>query len=152
VTIVNFTPVTALIGGVMIGLSAWLLLAANGRVAGISGIFGGLLSRGSYATPGFGGDWAWRVLFLIGLVLGAAGHRAWVAPEQTIAVTGSIPLLIAGGLLVGFGTRLGGGCTSGHGVCGIGRLSKRSIAATLIFMIVAGLTVFVTRHLLGASS
>lgn len=138
----NFTPWTALAGGLLIGLSAWLLLVANGRIAGISGILGGLL-------PPRAGDWPWRAVFLVGLVAGAAAHLHLMAPEQTITVTGNWPLLVAGGLLVGFGTRLGGGCTSGHGVCGIGRLSRRSIAATVIFMGMAVATLFVVRHVVG---
>ncbi|MDJ0949549.1 MAG: YeeE/YedE family protein [Alphaproteobacteria bacterium] len=138
----NFTPVSALIGGLLIGVAASMLLLLNGRIAGISGIAGGLLSPAR-------GDVAWRLLFLAGLALGAALWRL-VGPEpQAIALTGSLPTLIAGGLLVGFGTRLGGGCTSGHGVCGIARLSKRSITATAVFMASAFVTVFVVRHVFG---
>lgn len=138
----NFTPVSALIGGLLIGAAAWLLMAATGRIAGISGIFGGLLSGGR-------GDAAWRALFLAGLVLGAFAYRL-LEPAAQITVTNSWPLLVVGGLMVGFGTRLGQGCTSGHGVCGLARLSRRSLIATLSFMISGGVTVFVMRHLLAA--
>ena len=131
----------AFAGGVLIGLSAILLLAANGRIAGISGILGGLL-------PPMAGEAAWRVAFVIGLIAGAGlvtGVTGWTA----IQVTSSIGPLVGAGLLVGFGTRLGGGCTSGHGVCGLARLSPRSIAATAIFLATAIATVYVTRHMLG---
>ena len=142
----NFTPVTGLIGGVLIGISAWLMLGLNGRVAGISGILGGLLPPASNLA-----DIAWRVLFLGGLVGGVLIHRFLIDPAATITFAGGShwALLIAGGLLVGFGTRIGGGCTSGHGVCGIGRLSRRSIVATCVFMAAAVVTVFVTRHVIG---
>lgn len=139
----NFTPVSALIGGLLIGAAAWLLMAATGRIAGISGIFGGLLSGGR-------GDAAWRALFLAGLVLGAFAYRLLEPAAAQITVTNSWPLLVVGGLMVGFGTRLGQGCTSGHGVCGLARLSRRSLIATLSFMISGGVTVFVMRHLLAA--
>ncbi len=137
----NFTPVSALGGGVLIGVAAAVMLWLSGRVMGVSGIAGGLLRPA-------GGDTGWRLAFVIGLV---------TAPLIGMAVTGSFPpveldvglgTIVVGGLLVGFGTRFGGGCTSGHGICGIGRLSARSIAATGIFMAVAGVTVYVTRHLL----
>jgi len=136
----NFTPVSALAGGVLIGTAATLLLLMNGRIAGVSGIAGGLLK----ATPG---DLAWRALFVLGLVIGA-GAYGLVSPEPvTIRIDASWPILVIGGLLVGFGTQLGRGCTSGHGVCGIARLSPRSIIATLVFMVSAGLTVFLVRHM-----
>ncbi|MFP2909582.1 YeeE/YedE family protein [Pyxidicoccus sp. 3LFB2] len=131
-----------LLGGALIGLSASLLLLANGRVAGISGIVGSLL------TP-VRGDIAWRVLFLGGLLTGGlllAWRRpvAFAAPASLSA--GGVLLLVVAGLLVGFGSRLGNGCTSGHGVCGISRGSVRSIAATLTFMAAGVLTVFLARH------
>lgn len=138
----NFTPIWSLIGGALIGVSAALLLWLNGRIAGISGIAGGLLSPSR-------GEIGWRALFLIGLVGGVALYRLAGGGLQSIDINGSIPILLAGGLLVGLGTGIGGGCTSGHGVCGMARLSPRSIAATLIFLGVAGLTVFVTRHVIG---
>jgi uncharacterized membrane protein YedE/YeeE len=138
----NFTPVSAAIGGALIGLSAVLLMFSTGRIAGISGIFSGLLNlRGE--------DKGWRIAFVVGLILapviaGFAGYG--MAPPKLPA---SWALLVAAGLLVGFGTRLGGGCTSGHGICGIGRLSPRSITATIVFMVTAIVTVAVTHHVLG---
>jgi uncharacterized membrane protein YedE/YeeE len=139
---VNFTPVSASIGGALIGLSAVLLMLLTGRIAGISGIFGGLLDLRSE-------DKGWRIAFIAGLVLapviaGSIGYA--MAPPKLPA---SWAVIAAAGLLVGFGTRLGGGCTSGHGICGIARLSARSIAATLIFMITAIATVAITHHVLG---
>jgi uncharacterized protein len=138
----NFTPVSAAIGGLLIGLSAVLLMLLSGRVAGISGIFGGLLQLR-------GNDRGWRIAFIAGLILapvigGLLGYG--MTPPQLPA---SWAVIVAAGLLVGFGARLGGGCTSGHGICGIGRLSARSIAATIVFMMTAIVTVAVTRHLLG---
>lgn len=138
----NFTPISALVGGLLIGISAWLLLFLNGRIAGISGILGGLVVRAQ-------GDAAWRALFLAGLILGAFAYRLFDPAAALITVTNSWPLLVVGGLMVGFGTRLGGGCTSGHGVCGLARLSLRSLVATLCFMATAVVTVFVLRHLIG---
>ena len=139
----NFTPVSALAGGALIGLAATLLLWLNGRVAGISGIAGGLLRPEK-------GEFGWRMAFLGGLVAGPILYGAATGAPAPISVEASTPLLIAGGLLVGFGTRLGGGCTSGHGVCGIGRFSRRSIAATGTFMAAAFVTVFFVRHVFGA--
>lgn len=138
----GFTPVSALIGGAIIGTSAALFLILNGRIAGISGILGGLLAAPSRET-------GWRVAFLAGLVLAPLAYGL-VARLPAVTVGASLPLLAVAGLLVGFGSRLGSGCTSGHGVCGLGRLSPRSMAATVTFMTVAILTVLVTRHLLGA--
>ncbi len=138
----NFTPLSALIGGGLIGAAIGVLLWLNGRIAGISGVLGGLLQ----AEPG---ERAWRLAFLAGLVLGPLLYVAIEGEVKPLTVTNSLPLLIAGGLLVGFGTRLGNGCTSGHGVCGLARLSGRSLAATVSFFVTAALTVFVVRHLLG---
>lgn len=136
----NFTPVSALLGGALIGLAATLLLLVNGRMAGISGIAARLLQP----TPG---DVAWRLVFLAGLLLGAG---AWsLAAPAAIRIEASLPVIVAGGLLVGFGTQLGRGCTSGHGVCGIARLSPRSFAATATFMATAMLTVYIVRHGVG---
>ena len=132
----NFTPLPALAGGVLIGLASVWLLAANGRIAGISGILHGL-----FAQPP--GDRGWRLAFLAGLLLAGFAWLAFFPSEKS--ETGLIPVALAG-LLVGFGTRLGGGCTSGHGVCGLSRLSVRSAVATAIFMSVAVATVYVTRH------
>ena len=138
----NFTPVSALMGGALIGLGVVVLMLANGRIAGISGIVGGVVQPD-------GPEWRWRVGFIVGLVGGAALAMLAGFGPASIAVTGSMPLLIGGGLLVGFGTRLGSGCTSGHGVCGLARLSPRSLAATGIFMATGAATVFAMRHVLG---
>jgi uncharacterized membrane protein YedE/YeeE len=138
----NFTPVSAAIGGALIGLSAVLLMLSTGRIAGISGIFSGLLNlRGE--------DKGWRIAFLAGLIL-APVIAGWIGHGMaTPALPANWAVIVAAGLLVGFGTRLGGGCTSGHGICGVARLSPRSVAATAIFMVVAIVTVAVTRHVLG---
>ncbi len=135
----SFTPVSALAGGALIGLAAALLLLGNGRVAGISGILGGALIRPRE-------DGGWRLAFLAGLLLGALVVTLAYPPAARVALETPLPLLAAAGVLVGFGTRMGNGCTSGHGVCGVARGSRRSIAATLVFFTVALATVFVTRH------
>ena len=136
----NFTPMASLAGGALIGISASLLILLNGRIAGITGIIGSLFKPNK-------GDVAWRIAFTFGLVISPI---IWLMfgklPE--IKIDADNGLLIIAGLLVGFGTRLGSGCTSGHGVCGISRLSPRSIFATLAFMGTGFLTVFLTRHLL----
>jgi uncharacterized protein len=138
----NFTPMAGLIGGVLIGLASALYLLANGRLAGISGMLESLLRP---TRPGF----AMAATFLIGLMIGGLA-TAWFIPTalQPTLMRGGVATLIAAGLLVGFGTRMANGCTSGHGVCGLPRLSIRSIAATGIFMATAMLTVFVVRHVL----
>jgi len=138
----NFTPVSALAGGALIGAGAVLLMWLDGRIAGIAGIFGGVL------LP-VRGDFAWRAAFVAGIVLGAAAWRLGGGAPQILQITGSLPLLIAGGLLVGVGVRLGSGCTSGHGVCGVARMSPRSFAATATFMAVGFATVYAVRHLAG---
>jgi uncharacterized membrane protein YedE/YeeE len=139
---VNFTPISAAIGGGLIGLSAVLVMLLTGRIAGISGIFGGLLDPGN-------NDKGWRIAFIAGLIL-APVISGWIGYAMPIPkMPASWAVIIAAGLLVGFGTRLGGGCTSGHGICGVARLSDRSIAATIIFMLVAIVTVAVTRHVVG---
>jgi uncharacterized membrane protein YedE/YeeE len=134
--------ISALAGGVLIGLSAALLLLWIGRIAGISGILGGLLRRGP--------DRAWRAAFLAGMM--GAGALAMHAMGQATPSPASPPLLLLAGLLVGYGTSLGNGCTSGHGVCGLGRLSVRSLAAVLVFMATAFATVYVARHVLGGGA
>jgi uncharacterized membrane protein YedE/YeeE len=138
----NFTPISAAIGGALIGLAAVLLMAFTGRIAGIAGITGGLISPRT-------DDRGWRLAFVAGLIaapLAAAllGHA--VAMPQ---MPGSFVTIAVAGLLVGFGTRLGNGCTSGHGICGIARLSPRSIAATVVFMAMAIVVVALTRHVFG---
>ncbi len=140
--IVNFTPIPALIGGLIIGLAATLLMWLNGRIAGISGILGGLLPPGS--------DAPWRLAFVAGLVCGGLAYVLVTGGLPAIVSTASTPMLIFGGLLVGYGTRMGSGCTSGHGVCGIGRLSPRGMVSTVIYIGVAAITVFITQHVLGA--
>lgn len=138
----NFTPVSALVGGALIGLSAVLLLRLNGRIAGISGVLNGLFARDAQ-------DRGWRLAFLLALILGAGlwffASGGFAAPREGF----SIPMLVAAGLLVGIGTRLGSGCTSGHGICGLSRLSKRSLVAVFVFMGTGFATVALLRHALG---
>jgi len=141
-TMTEFTPLSGLAGGIMIGAAAALLLLVNGRIAGISGITGGVFSN-------IGEERTWRLAFLIGLVLGPLAIAALTGTMPEITVSASWPLLVVAGLLVGYGTRMGSGCTSGHGVCGLARLSPRSLAATATFMVVAAATVFVMRHVIG---
>ncbi len=137
-----FTPFSAVLGGALIGLSTLLLWFFEGRIAGITGILGNLIRVRC-------GDGLWRLAFVAGLVVAPLIYGRFAAlPPLTL--TPHIPLLIVAGLLVGFGTRLGNGCTSGHGVCGLARLSKRSIAATIVFMATGAATVFVFRHIVGA--
>lgn len=135
----GFTPATALVGGGLIGLAALLLFVLNGRIAGVSGIASGL-------WRGASGERAWRALFLLGLILGA-GTWAWVAGRPSPRVGFPPALLVAAGLLVGWGTSLAGGCTSGHGVCGLSRFSLRSLVNVLAFMGAGFATVYVMRHL-----
>lgn len=138
----NFTPVSAAVGGALIGLSAVLLMLLTGRIAGVSGIFAGALDfRGE--------DKGWRIAFIAGLIL-APVIAGWIGYGMAPPILPtSWTVIVAAGLLVGFGTRLGGGCTSGHGICGVARLSGRSIGATVIFMLTAIITVAVTHHVLG---
>jgi uncharacterized membrane protein YedE/YeeE len=136
----HFTPLASAAGGALIGLSAALFILFSGRIAGISGILGGLL-----AWPR--GDTAWRVAFLLGLVA-APLLFALFAPLPAVRIEAGTPSLIVAGLLVGIGTRYGSGCTSGHGVCGLARRSPRSLAATAAFMLAGFVTVFVIRHVL----
>lgn len=138
----NFAPLPALLGGILIGLSVVLLMLANGRIAGVSGIVGGLLA------PGLG-DAGWRLAFLVGLVAAPFLSAALAGGVPPITVTSSTGLLVAGGLLVGFGARLGSGCTSGHGVAGLARLSPRSFVATGVFLAAGMATVFAARHVIG---
>jgi uncharacterized protein len=135
----DFTPLSGLVGGLLIGLATVLMMLLNGRIAGISGIVGGLLARRSSEV-------GWRAVFLSGLLLGAFVYMLATGSPVPVQIQTSLPLLVVAGLLVGFGTRLGSGCTSGHGVSGIARFSKRSIVATLVFIGAAMITVFLTNH------
>ncbi|MGZ9738846.1 YeeE/YedE family protein [Pseudomonas sp. GNP012] len=139
----HFTPLSALIGGLLIGTAATLFVLFNGRIAGISGIVGGLLRP-------LAGDVAWRIAFVLGLLMAPLLYRL-NAPLPTLQIDAGYPLLIVAGMLVGIGTRYGAGCTSGHGVCGLSRLSPRSGVATVVFMSAGFATVFVVRHLLGGN-
>ncbi len=138
----HFTPLTSLAGGVLIGLAAAALLVLDGRIAGVSGIAGGLL-RGRHAGA------LWRALFLTGLVLGGFLYSVCVPEAFAFTLARSRGALLAAGLLVGFGTQLGDGCTSGHGICGLGRFSPRSLTAVLTFMLSAAITVFIVSRYFG---
>ena len=133
--------INALSGGALIGVASVFMLVLIGRIAGISGVLGGLISGGR------SGDRLWRVAFLLGLVAGAMIYRIFFSPLPLQLQAEGLPLIVAG-LLVGFGTRLGSGCTSGHGVCGIARLSPRSLAATVTFISAGIVTVYIMRHIL----
>ncbi len=139
----TMTPLMAIGGGLLIGTAAALLLLLTGRIAGVSGMVATATRMGAGGTP-----WSQATAFLVGLPIGAALIALLLSTPEVI-VTSSVPLLIVAGLLVGFGTRLGNGCTSGHGVCGMARLSPRSIAATATFMASAAATVFILRHVIG---
>lgn len=138
----NFTPLSASIGGALIGLSAVMLMAFNGRIAGISGVFSGT----AFAEPG---DRSWRIFFIIGLVAAPLLYGVFAGTPPVFDMQADWPIIIAGGLLVGFGTRLGSGCTSGHGVCGLSRLSPRSFLAVGVFMATGMITVAVARAAMG---
>jgi uncharacterized membrane protein YedE/YeeE len=137
----QFTPVSALVGGILIGLASALFILVNGRIAGISGIVGGLV-RPKRAGVG------WRIAFVAGLLVAPVAYAA-VSVMPALTIEAGYPQLIVAGLLVGIGTRYAGGCTSGHGVCGISRWSMRSIAATIVFMAAGFATVYVARHVIG---
>lgn len=136
----EFTPLSSLVGGLLIGLAAVWLMATNGRIAGVSGILGRLL------PPDRDGTAPERVAFIVGLIV---APMLLVLSGGTLQQTlsGNLPLLVVAGLLVGFGSTVGSGCTSGHGVCGLSRLSKRALAATLVFMAAGMITVYVARHM-----
>lgn len=139
----NFTPWTSLLGGLLIGLASALLMVTKGKIAGVSGIAGEVLSRPARA--------GWRVWFMAGLIGGGA-LMGLLAPERfAFTLDRSLPALVVGGLLVGFGTQLGSGCTSGHGICGLSRFSKRSFAAVAVFMATAAATVAVVFAVFGGS-
>jgi uncharacterized membrane protein YedE/YeeE len=138
----EFTPISSLVGGALIGLSASILLFTHGRIAGISGLYGGIFRR---ATP----DRMLRIAFIAGLLFSGFAVR-WIFPAAFDASIGAtLPVALAAGLLVGFGTQLANGCTSGHGVCGISRLSMRSMVATATFMIAGIATTWIARHAMG---
>lgn len=138
----QFTPISAVVGGLLIGLSACALLLFNGRIAGVTGIV-------KRVWPPHEGDVLWRVVFALGLMLGAGAYVAITGEGASTRTQVTPVLLVVAGFLVGFGTSMGNGCTSGHGVCGMARLSKRSIAATLTFLAAGVITVYVLRHILG---
>lgn len=137
----HFTPVSALSGGLLIGVAAAMLALVNGRVAGVSGIVGGLLRPTR-------GDIAWRIAFFVGLIVAPIVYRLFVGLPE-IHIDAGIGTLTIAGVIVGIGTRYGSGCTSGHGVCGVSRLSPRSAVAAAAFMFSGFVTVFIVRHLLG---
>jgi uncharacterized protein len=139
----EFTPYLSAIGGVLIGLSAVLLMATHGRIAGMTGIFNALL-------PPFPADWQWRLAFLAGAVAAPAIYVALTGSPIALEVPISNAALILGGLIVGVGVTYGSGCTSGHGVCGMARFSKRSFVATCVFMATTFVTVFIVRHVIGS--
>jgi uncharacterized protein len=141
----NFTPVSALVGGLLIGFSAMILLLFNGRILGVTGITGGILQPQRK-------DLLWRVLFLSSVAMAPVLYSAVTTKPILIEVTDSLPTLIIGGFLVGFGACAGSGCTSGHGICGLGRLSKRSLVVTVTFMATSIVTVYVMRHMIGIGS
>ncbi|MEQ1488748.1 MAG: YeeE/YedE family protein [Methylotenera sp.] len=138
----NFTPWASLAGGALIGLAASILILMNGRIAGISGIVGGLIKPRLH-------DAGWRVAFVAGLIAAPLLWQLFTALPN-IQIDASYGVLAIAGIIVGFGTRYGSGCTSGHGVCGISRMSPRSIVATLSFMLAGFVTVYIVRHILGA--
>ncbi|MTH97002.1 YeeE/YedE family protein [Roseibium sp. RKSG952] len=140
----EFTPLASFFGGTLIGAAVVTLMMVQGRIAGISGIVGGLLSAPANT------EWLWKAAFVAGMVLSPLLLAILTGSMPAITVPVSVPALAVGGFLVGIGVTFGAGCTSGHGVCGLARLSKRSLAATLTFMATAVLTVFITRHLIGA--
>lgn len=138
----NFTPVTALTGGALIGVSATMLMWLNGRIAGISGVFSGV----AFTEPG---DRIWRILFVIGLIAAPVLFSVIAGSTPAFDINGNWPLIVVAGLLVGFGVRLGSGCTSGHGVCGLSRLSPRSMASVGLFMVAGMATASAARFLVG---
>ena len=137
-----FSPFAGLFGGLLIGLSISILLLFNGRITGISGIFSALFTPKS-------GEWLWRFIYLAGIIAGAFAYQSIAPASFTPRESYPLSFLIIGGVLVGFGTRMGSGCTSGHGICGIARLSMRSVVATGIFMASGIITVYLVRHIVG---
>lgn len=143
--ITEFTPYAGALGGALIGLAAVVLMATAGRIMGATGIFRGLL------TLQFDDAFQWRLIFIIGLLLGTAWTGLFSGVAHNISFVSNNYLIIIGGILVGAGTTLGNGCTSGHGICGISRFSLRSVVATCVFMLAAIITVFIMRHVLGVA-
>ncbi|MDV7199747.1 MULTISPECIES: YeeE/YedE family protein [Roseobacteraceae] len=139
----EFTPLLSATGGILIGLSAVLLMLTLGRVMGATGILTGVLAPASRS------DFSWRAALMLGMITGPAAHFFLRGEMPEISVPASMPMLLIGGFIVGLGVTFGSGCTSGHGVCGMARLSKRSISATLTFMATTAITVFVIRHVIG---
>lgn len=139
----EFTPLASAVGGALIGVSAVLLLYSSGRIAGVSGIIRRLIVPASDSKPEL------ALAFIVGLIASPFVWTAVTGSAVVQSVSENLPLAAVAGLLVGFGAAFGGGCTSGHGVCGLSRLSKRSLVATIVFMAVAALTVFVSRHIVG---
>jgi len=139
-----FTPVQSLGGGALIGIASVLLMWVFGRIMGATGILVGFFQPASFL------DWGWRAAVLAGMITGPIAYLAITGDFPAIEVPVSMPMLLTGGFIVGIGVTYGAGCTSGHGVCGMARLSPRSIAATLTFMTMTGLTVYVVRHVIGA--
>jgi len=142
-TITEFTPYSGAIGGGLIDLAAVILMASAGRIMGATGIFRGLL------TTQFDEAFRWRLVFIVGLLIGTAWTGLFTGAAHNISFVSNTYMIVIGGVLVGAGTTLGNGCTSGHGICGISRFSMRSILATCVFMIVAIITVFIVRHIMG---
>lgn len=143
--ITEFTPYAGAVGGALIGLAAVLLMASAGRIMGATGIFRGLL------TMNFDEDFRWRLVFILGLLIGTAWAGLFTGTAHNISFVSNKYIIAIGGILVGAGTALGNGCTSGHGICGIARFSKRSVVATCVFMVVAIITVFIVRHIIGGA-
>jgi len=141
-TVTQFTPWSGLAGGALIGLAAGLMLLLTGRVSGISGIAAGLMTRNVREA-------GWRGLFIVGMIASALLFPLLSQQPLPVDLQVGMPLMLIGGFLVGFGTRMGSGCTAGHGICGISRLSKRSLAATVTFFLSAMATVYVVRHVVG---
>ena len=139
----TFTPWQSLAGGGLIGLASVLLMAVMGRIMGATGILAGVLAPAGWS------DWSWRFAVVLGMITGPLVVLAVTGQMPAVEVPVSMPMLIVGGFIVGLGVTFGSGCTSGHGVCGMARLSPRSIAATVTFMITTGITVFVIRHVFG---
>lgn len=139
----EFTPLLSLFGGALIGLSAVLLMATLGRIMGATGVLAGVV------MPAGLKDWGWRAALVLGMATGPALFTLATGAPPAIDVPVSLPLLLVGGFIVGVGVTFGGGCTSGHGVCGLARLSPRSLVAVLAFMATAGVTVYIVRHVAG---